>query len=177
MKFLSAINQCLRDKRFSWRHNVPPCCRSVGFMTRNGTVQSCSRSARRRTASVVPSITRLKGTTRICEFPDHLNSLCVLSMNHLFAQRCVVNRVREIYFSVLSTAFMHRSAYKFLFVSCFVCLLTLELPIVNTKLFLPKPVKMIGLIKMFYYYICFNLLISYFLTEGISCYIVHFWYY
>ena len=51
--------------------------------------------------------------------------------------------------------------------------LTLELPIVNTKLFLPKPVKMTGLKKIRNNRIFLYLLI----TEGIPCCVVHFWYY
>ena len=50
--------------------------------------------------------------------------------------------------------------------------LTLELP----KLFLPTAVKMTGLLKIHNNRIFFYLLIYYFLTEGIQCYVVHFWY-
>ena len=78
----------LCDKRFSWRHSVPPCCWSVGFTTESGTARNCSRFARRRTASVVPSITRPKGTTRNCEFPD---DLCVPSANYLYYSFCVAS--------------------------------------------------------------------------------------
>ena len=56
--------------------------------------------------------------------------------------------------------------------------LTLQLSIVNTKLFLPKTSqndwssKKIRNNRIFIY-----LLIYYFLTEGIPCHVVHFWYY
>ena len=52
--------------------------------------------------------------------------------------------------------------------------LILELPIVNSKLFLAKPVKMTGLYKMPNNRIFLYLSIYYFLIEAIPCYVVDF---
>ena len=50
--------------------------------------------------------------------------------------------------------------------------LTLELPIVKTKLFLPKPVKTTGPQKIPDNRIFVYLSIYYFLTDAIQCYVV-----